>query len=519
LQLGKRLLELGIIVIANNIILLYNLPMESYEQSESEIINRELFEIRAKAYEQTEEAIDALYAMSLENDADDQRIRERYFKMSLGELQDRMMEVDRDTFFDAVALFDRIVEIEKNYESRNQFFHNPDIMHLVSSAKHAFSWGLERAGQDQKLLEGMNKEEAALFFKVLVDQFSVDIDYILEKAVNFVREHKKTFEELSGKLGDKEIYKRFVELEEFLKSPTFEENLAHAIQNCMFARKTDEIQYGEALLREAIEKYGLDYYKLHDAWWSHRHSSGFPEPSIFTNIVRIHEIEAQKEGTAQLLFKEYGIRNFERYPAELLLAQAEAHKDGTKPYGIILNPENDWNGAFSNDSQIWAVINSQLKHYGYFLRVVESESKQEIARRLISLDKWYGKSHKISFAFIGGHGTENSIKFGGEAPRNSISIDDLAGHGVKKTNKFFELNPTIVLVSCSTGAERGIGQKLSEMLNAKVIAPKAPTALRRANVFLEKDQLVFEVSYGNKFGLPDKDDSKQTYVGGKPTVE
>lgn len=497
---------------------MYNLKaMESMESLEQPEKTKEQIEWQEQRYQETAEAVNALYAMSLENDTDDDRIDGRYFEMSLGVLQDRMTEGDRIIFFDTLKLIDQIIEIEKNYELRDEFFHNEDIKYLVSTAKYAFFWGLERV--DKKFLEEMNKEDAKLFLKSLEGLFSIDADYVLEKAVKFIREHKETFGALGDKLGVQEISERFASLENFLDSPTFEGNLAHAIQTCMHLRKTNKIQYGEPLLREIIEKYGLDYEKMHDAWWSHQHSSGFPEPSIFKNIVHIHEIEAKKMGAARLLFKEYGIRNFERYPTRLLVAQAEAHKDDTKPYGIILNPENDWNGAFSNDYQTWGHLHLQLEECGYALRVIECESKQEIARRLISLDRWYGKNHKISFAFVGGHGTEDTIRFGGLKERNTLFTEDFAGRGVRKTNKFFEPKPTIILVSCSTGAEKGIGQKLSETLGAKVIAPKVPTNLRHADVSLNERELVFKVTYGKGWGVTERIDEKGVYVGGKPVGE
>lgn len=116
------------------------------------------------------------------------------------------------------------------------------------------------------------------------------------------------------------------------------------------------------------------------------------------------------------------------------------------------------------------------------MRAFECESKQDIARVLIKSEKKYnpeGKGHKISLLILGGHGSEDSIHFGGWYKRNILYLEDLAGRGVGRTNRFFEKNPTFILASCSTGADRGIGQELSKTFGAKVIAPKVPTNVEK----------------------------------------
>ena len=69
------------------------------------------------------------------------------------------------------------------------------------------------------------------------------------------------------------------------------------------------------------------------------------------------------------------------------------------------------------------------------------------------------------------------------------------GRGAERSSKFFEKDPTIVLVSCSTGADRGIGEKLSEVMGAKVIAPDRPTNLNDIKVLKKGDSLRFKIEY------------------------
>ena len=191
-----------------------------------------------------------------------------------------------------------------------------------------------------------------------------------------------------------------------------------------------------------------------------------------------------------------------------MLAQKRDFEDRKKPYGIIINPVNDWNGAFSTRYSTWLDLHQQLERAGYALRVAECGSKIEIARRLIGFDRRYSEKHKISFAFIGGHGTESTIKFGGGKSINILHIEDLAGRGVKRSSKFFEDYPTIVLISCSTGADKGIGEKLSETLGARVVAPDRPTNINRIKVMVSRKGLYFDVEYR-------EEESKKVFSEGK----
>jgi hypothetical protein len=172
------------------------------------------------------------------------------------------------------------------------------------------------------------------------------------------------------------------------------------------------------------------------------------------------------------------------------------------PHGVILFPRNDWNGAFYQDN--FALGEFYKKLQGKFsLRAFECEGKIGIARALIKLNKKYNppnkKGHKISLAIIGGHGTENSIQFGGKEEINILHAKDFMGRGVQRTSEFFEKNPTFLLFSCSTGVENGIGQKLSETMNAKVVAPKIPTNISEIQVGMRPGrEFRFSVKYFDK---------------------
>lgn len=235
-------------------------------------------------------------------------------------------------------------------------------------------------------------------------------------------------------------------------------------------------------VRTALEKLGLPAYIESEfvVAWALSSKADKMHYAIYENLKTITELEEKQPGTTMFLYKEFGIIDFGRYPTDMLLKQAEEFDDTSKPYGVILYPFNDWNGAFYADKKAFEELYKGVK--GEFsLRVVECEGKIDVARALIKLNRKYnppdGTGYKIQLAILGGHGTEDSIRFGGEEERHVLRTKDLMGKGTEKASQFFDENPTIILVSCSTGADAGIGLELSKKLRAKVIAPKTRTNL------------------------------------------
>jgi hypothetical protein len=240
---------------------------------------------------------------------------------------------------------------------------------------------------------------------------------------------------------------------------------------------------------------GLDGEDILDALYGRTEGS----PEILYNISAIRYLEETRPGVAKLLREKFGIRHFERYPMDLLTKQAEQIENTEIPYGIVMNPTSDHNDAFGYHHWIWGKLGEQLEEQGYALRILEGNGKLEVVKKLLGLNKKYGENHKISFAIIGGHGGEHAIGFGPwKGDKGSLLQEDLLGKGAPRTSQFFEPNPTIVLVSCSTGVEGGIAQQLSETLDARVIAPDVPTNLSDINVTTEEGQIKFNIEYWDK---------------------
>lgn len=237
--------------------------------------------------------------------------------------------------------------------------------------------------------------------------------------------------------------------------------------------------WGTCMIYVALRRMRLPIVAFMKAW----EISGKPEKffeNIGQNLAVMLELNENNKDICQSLYKEFGIMDFGRYPASLLLQQYKDKDDLSRPYGVIMYPRNDWNGAFYQNQNVFKKLFQETQGE-LNLRITECESKIDIARALIKLDKKYNtedkEGHKISLLILGGHGEKNIIQFGGNDAKHRLTIEDLAGKGVQRTSQFFEENPTIILASCSTGAEKGIGQGLSRMLGAKVVAPKVPTRL------------------------------------------
>lgn len=268
--------------------------------------------------------------------------------------------------------------------------------------------------------------------------------------------------------------------------------------------------------------------------------------SYANNLQAVEELELRSPGSAKKLFKEYGIANFYRYSEGMLFHQLKM-SDKDVPYGIVVFPEADWNGAFFQNGDKLAEASLKLRMGGLETRIVEAGSQRELARRLVTLNKKYAPNgNKIAFAIIGGHGGENSVTLGekgswqspppipnpGEelseeylaelekwkktvlnADKGSFSSTDIMnGEGIRRgAQEFFVEGAPVVLVSCSTGAEGGIAEKSSGQLGWDISAPDIPTNLEKIDVTFDADgKPLFTVKYNTVDGA-----NTSRYVAGE----
>lgn len=230
------------------------------------------------------------------------------------------------------------------------------------------------------------------------------------------------------------------------------------------------------------------------------------------NITTMLAVENERRGAVRTLRSEFGIENFSRYTKEMLVDQYDNRDDVRKPYGIVISPKSDYNGAFARYSFSEDAYDALYKQVcdKYHMRIFEAGSRFGVARALVAAQKRYTDHGvgKIAFGVVGGHGTRETIQFGDDADGARLRIDDLQGHGASRSGAFFEPGATIVLRSCSTGKEGGIAQKISEVMGLRVIGPDIPTNAEKIEVrFDEKGKPILDVVYNKG--------SSMAYAAGK----
>ena len=227
------------------------------------------------------------------------------------------------------------------------------------------------------------------------------------------------------------------------------------------------------------------------------------EIDLKADLQTMLSLEKKQKGSVKRLLENYGIKEFYRYPEEMLLAQLDEEKND-QPYGMVVFPRGDHNTAFDQNVEVLNKLFNQTRgHYG--LKVFEIESKIIFARDLIKLKRY---ENKISFMILGGHGSEDSIAitekeitqdlFGQTGKK--IKTEDFDFKGTARVKDFFVENPKIILVSCSTGAkEDGIAQKISQVYGAEVIAPNKDTNLKDIETTYDSNgKPNFDVVYASK---------------------
>jgi hypothetical protein len=209
----------------------------------------------------------------------------------------------------------------------------------------------------------------------------------------------------------------------------------------------------------------------------------YPE-FLADNFDIMQRLELERPGICNVLYEEFGINNFARYPLRALVDQYD-NRDKDIPYGVLVYPHADANGAFSQDTFTLDELHDDLLGAKVGLRIYEAGSGFGLLRRFSAANKRYGNKNKISFAIIGGHGSADGILLGNsrrddgeEINSHRISKDNLQYPAVEVLKQWFITNPNIILISCSTGAEAGIGEGIHK-IGANVIAPKEPTSLER----------------------------------------
>ncbi len=226
--------------------------------------------------------------------------------------------------------------------------------------------------------------------------------------------------------------------------------------------------------------------------------------NIKRNLESILKLEQEQPGAVGILYNNFGICNTGRYPETMLLAQVRQKDDITHPYGIILYPLSDKNGAYFLEKKVFEKMFQDAQGI-YHIRVTEAGSTSEIARRLVDLDTTYGEHEKISFAIVGGHGSKKRIRFGDNPISGDINTEDLINasfreeqgkkSGIARTKKFFTNHPMIALISCHVGEKGAPGEYISSLYGATVIGPSGAVWIKNISLRKEHGKPIIEVEY------------------------
>ncbi len=257
-------------------------------------------------------------------------------------------------------------------------------------------------------------------------------------------------------------------------------------------------------LHDVLGAYGVSPDDFYHAWG--RSIKNQPVETfrriVHRNLETMRDVEYNTRrdtpfGAVSYLNKNFGIYDFSRYPTPMLAKQFEAEftDEIASPYGLIINPRDDHNGAFYENYFTYRNLFTQLEERGepWLLRVIEIDNKREVGRRSIQFVKDYGPA---KFGIIGGHGSKDRIQFGRGGKMYELQTEDLSGRGIERGAKMlFEEGATIVLNSCSTGTQEGIGQKMSETLGLTFIGPDKPTSLKSIQIEIHEGKAQLRAEY------------------------
>lgn len=216
------------------------------------------------------------------------------------------------------------------------------------------------------------------------------------------------------------------------------------------------------VLREELNKYDLDPSDLYPAW-----KLGNPEKSmgymVSDNMRTIAEVTARLDNPKAIaeLRREFNLKNFNRYPAEML-ADQYLRKDIVDDNQILIaTADYDHNGNLQKADVLSAFYTPAVKANSN-VRFIEFGDKNSAAKVFGDYKEKYGESDDGVLIV---HGYKDGIVSGG--PDTHIDTDSL----VSVLQGVYKKDANLVLLSCSTGLAGGVGETIHDRLGLKVTGP------------------------------------------------
>lgn len=233
---------------------------------------------------------------------------------------------------------------------------------------------------------------------------------------------------------------------------------------------------GEREVREVVNKYKIDFDEAVKSWKQDTTLLAIGTSANLEKIIEIEEKveeenkqrENKRENVTSFLQQECFISDFRRYPTEMLIRQYDEYFDQTLNYGVVIFPRADSTSAFGDYSPMLSDLDTQAKDLNCAVRIFECGTKSDLLRVLLKTKKNYSEKggYKISFAILGAHGFNSGICLGDDTdplkdPSKTILTSDASDPIMSRVGDFFEAEASVILSSCHTGVEGGIGQILS----------------------------------------------------------
>ncbi len=253
-------------------------------------------------------------------------------------------------------------------------------------------------------------------------------------------------------------------------TPEQKRHIGNIVANTTWSNKERDpfdlrTQASQELTARVMKNYGLDYAEFSKIWGNYSHRTGLMGMARF-NLNAILSLEAVRPDIAKTLHDEFHISLFNRYPHEVLLAQYDQRNDSNIPYGVMINSIADHNEALASlgMSGLMKSIHGELQKIGYGIRIYEGGTEEEVKGYFEQANQRYG-AKTPQFGLISGHGYPDGIQMDWESPKQPSRIirqHSFQGEPSLRFTDYMKDDATLVLISCSTGAEGGIAQEISK---------------------------------------------------------
>ncbi len=284
----------------------------------------------------------------------------------------------------------------------------------------------------------------------------------------------------------------------------------------LYTSKEKDLEYKEYLADYILKQFGFSEHEAEDLIqsWLTVKDDEIADWYIYETFRKIRFLQNFEKGSVKYLFDNFGIRGFGRYTIHELKKQYE-ERDAKGPYGLFFQAVMDWNGSFSQSNQSEG-IREKVEENSFMIRIIESNGKIDLAKRLLYLRDKYNQ--KIKFMYMHVHGNTDVVGFGDrEGDNRMLQQKDLSGKGIQRVKELFENNAELVLSSCLTGVEGGLAEEMSKVYNVKVIASDKPTEGEPKSVDIQKNSTGDNLEFNILFNTVDEEDEKNNKIA-KGTV-